>query len=126
MGDGFALAVFNPLSWSRSDIVRAVLPQALVDKAGKFKLIEKTTGAEISTQIVDKTTLLFQANAVPSLGYAVYTIVPDVQPSPPASAAEHGEDDEQRRQFPVRTGRGLQRDRFEPRDGTTDDRKQPV
>ena len=101
MGDGFALAVFNPLSWSRTDIVRAVLPQALVDKAGKFKLIEKATGAEISYQIVDKTTLLFQANAVPSLGYEVFTIVPDVPPSPPAPAASIGAQSIENRFFKV-------------------------
>ncbi len=100
-GDLFALAVFNPLSWSRSDIVRAALPQAIVEKAGKFKLIEKTTGAEISYQIVDKSTLLFQANAVPSLGYAVYTIVPDVQPSPPAPAASIGAQSIENRFFKV-------------------------
>jgi hypothetical protein len=100
-GEGFALAVFNPLSWSRSDIVRAILPQALVDKAGKFKLIEKTSGAEISYQIVDKTILLFQANAVPSLGYAVFTIAPDVPPSPPVLAAEIGAQSIENRFFKV-------------------------
>lgn len=100
-GEGYALAVFNPLSWSRVDMVRTPLPQALVDKAGKFKLIEKTSGAEISYQIVDKSTLLFQANAVPSLGYAVYTIVPDVRPAPPAPAAEIGANSIENRFFKV-------------------------
>jgi hypothetical protein len=100
-GGGYALAVFNPLSWSRADMVRTPLPQALIDKGGKFKLIEKTSGAEISYQIIDKSTLLFQANAVPSLGYAVYTIVPDVRPSPPAPAAEIGANSIENRFFKV-------------------------
>jgi hypothetical protein len=85
----YAMAVFNPLSWERTDMVRAVLPAVLVEKKGKFKLFERVSGAEISYQIVDKSTLLFQAS-VPSMGYAVYTITPDVQPSPPAPAAVVG------------------------------------
>jgi alpha-mannosidase len=85
----YAMAVFNPLSWERTDMVRTALPAALVEKKGKFKLFEKATGAEISYQIVDKSTLIFQAG-VPSMGYAVYTITPDVQPSPPAPAAVVG------------------------------------
>jgi alpha-mannosidase len=87
----YALAVFNPLSWERSDIVRIALPAALVEKKGEFKLLEKKSGAEISYQIVDKGTLLFQTLPVPSLGYAVYTIVPDVAPSPPAPVTVIGE-----------------------------------
>jgi len=86
-GGSFALAVFNPLSWERSDIVRVDLPAPLVEKKGKFKLLEKKGGAEISYQIIDKGTLLFQSGPIPPLGYAVYTIVPDVLPSPPAPAA---------------------------------------
>ncbi|MCX6559137.1 MAG: hypothetical protein NTZ26_01355, partial [Candidatus Aminicenantes bacterium] len=82
----YALAVFNPLSWERTDMVRTALPAVLVEKKGKFKLFEKAGGAEISYQIVDKSTLLFQAT-VPSMGYAVYTITPDVAPAPPAPAA---------------------------------------
>ncbi|MGD0782877.1 MAG: glycoside hydrolase family 38 C-terminal domain-containing protein, partial [Candidatus Aminicenantales bacterium] len=100
-GEGYSLAVFNPLSWSRVDMVRTPLPPALVDKPGKFKLIEKTTGAEVPYQLVDKTTLLFQANAVPSMGYSVYTIVPDVRPSTPAPAAEIGAQSIENRFFKV-------------------------
>jgi len=82
--EAYALAVFNPLSWERSDIVRIALPAALAEMTGKFKLIEKKTGAEISYQIVDKSTLLFQTNSIPPLGYAVYVAVPGAAPSPPA------------------------------------------
>ena len=100
-GEAYALAVFNPLSWERSDIVRASLPGPLVEKKGRFKLLEKKTGAEVSYQVVDKSTLLFQANAVPPLGYAVYTIVPDVLPSPPAPVAVVGENRVENRFFKV-------------------------
>jgi alpha-mannosidase len=83
-GAGRSLAVFNPLSWSRTDVVRVGLPQDLAELNGRFRLIEKKTGGEMSYQIVDKTTLLFQANDVPSIGYSVYTVVPGALPSPPA------------------------------------------
>lgn len=86
----YDFAVFNPLSWDRTDVVRAALPPALAAKNGKFKLIEKKTGAEVSYQIVGKTTLLFQADSVPSMGYAVYAIAPDVSPAPPAPTAVLG------------------------------------
>ena len=88
--EAFAFAVFNPLSWDRTEIVRLALPPALVEKAGKFRLIEKKSGAEISCQIVEKTTLLFQANDVPSLGYSVYVVEPGVLPVPPAPSAAIG------------------------------------
>jgi alpha-mannosidase len=83
-GDGWPLVIFNPLSWNRTDVVRIVLPRRLTELNGRFQLIEKKTGAEISYQILDPNILLFQANDVPSIGYAVYTVVPDVLPSPPA------------------------------------------
>ena len=89
--DAWSLAVFNPLSWERSDIVRASLPGAFTgEKKRPFKLVEKRSGAEVSYQIVDGGTLLFQASAVPPLGYAVYSLIPDVQPSPPAPSAVVG------------------------------------
>jgi len=84
---GWSLVVFNPLSWPRTDVVRIGLPRGLADLKGRFKLIEKKTGAEISYQILAPHTLFFQANDVPSVGYAVYSVIPDVLPSPPAPVA---------------------------------------
>jgi len=80
----WSLAVFNPLSWSRTDVVRIPLPEELAGEKGRFQLIEKKTGSEVSWQITERGELLFQANDVPSIGYAVYTIVPGVLPSSPA------------------------------------------
>ena len=99
--EGWSLAVFNPLSWERSDIVRVQLPAALVEKNGRFKLVEKKSGAEVSYQILDKRTLLFQTFDIPSMGYAVYTIVPDVQPSPPAPVTVVGENSIENRYYRV-------------------------
>jgi alpha-mannosidase len=89
-GDGWSLAVFNPLGWARSDMARVALPGALTERKRPFKLVDAMSGAEISYQVPDGRTLLFQTLAVPSLGYAVYKVVPDVPPSPPAPAAVVG------------------------------------
>jgi len=99
--DGFSLAVFNPLSWERSDVVKIALPEELAGKNGRFKLVEKKTGAEISFQLPDKNAMMFQARNIPSLGYAVYRIIPDVAPSPPAPAATVGENRIENRFFAV-------------------------
>lgn len=100
--DAWSLAVFNPLSWERSDIVRVALPGAFAgEKKRPFKLVEKRTGAEVSYQVLDGRTLLFQTFAVPSLGYAVYSLVPDVQPSPPAPAASIGRNSIENRFYKV-------------------------
>ena len=100
-GEGWSLAVFNPLSWERSDIVKVQLPAALVEKNGRFKLVEKGSGAEVSYQILDKRTLLFQTFDIPSMGYAVYTIVLDVLPSPPAPVTVVGENTIENRYYRV-------------------------
>jgi alpha-mannosidase len=84
----YALAVFNPLSWERTDIVKAVLPQAVQDKKGAFKLIDKRDDRETAFQLVDKSAIMFLAEAVPSIGYAVYAIVPDAAPTPVAAKTE--------------------------------------
>jgi len=73
----FALAVFNPLSWPRSDVVKAALPAALSEKRGTFKLVDKRTGKEVPYQLADKTTVQFVAEDVPAVGYAIYALVPN-------------------------------------------------
>jgi len=79
--DAYALAVFNPLSWERTDVVKAALPQGLQEKNGKFKLLNKRTGLEVAFQLPDKNTIIFLAERLPSLGYAVYAVVPDEAPA---------------------------------------------
>jgi hypothetical protein len=73
----FSLAVFNPLSWERSDVVRLSLPQTLLEKKGSFRLIDKRTGGEEAFQLADERTLLFLARDIPPVGYAVYTVKTD-------------------------------------------------
>jgi alpha-mannosidase len=77
----YSFAVFNPLSWERTDIVKIALPQPLRDKKGNFALIDKRTGGEVGFQLLDQNTLAFLAQDVSAVGYAVFTIVPDRTPA---------------------------------------------
>lgn len=90
-GDGLPLAVFNPLSWSRTDVVRVILPRLLAELEGRFRLIDNRTGVEIPFQILDPNILMFRAENVPSIGYAVFTAAPG-EPSAPAEAGAVIED----------------------------------
>jgi alpha-mannosidase len=87
---GNGLIVFNPLSWPRTDVVRATLPQALVEKKGKFRLTDRRTGGDAAFQLVDDRTILFLARDVPSLGYAVYEIAPAAGTAAAAAPAVPG------------------------------------
>ncbi|MEW5901341.1 MAG: glycoside hydrolase family 38 C-terminal domain-containing protein, partial [Acidobacteriota bacterium] len=70
----FSLAVFNPLSWERSDVVRVSLPQPLIERKGSFRLIDRRSEAEEIFQLADERILLFLARDIPAMGYAVYAI----------------------------------------------------
>ncbi|MBZ5536328.1 MAG: hypothetical protein LAO31_10270 [Acidobacteriia bacterium] len=69
-----ALVIFNPLSWERTDLVEAALPEG---DEGDYALFE-VNGGEVASQIVQKDRyhrgLLFVAEKVPSLGYKVYAL----------------------------------------------------
>jgi alpha-mannosidase len=77
----YAFAVFNPLSWMRSDVVKVALPEPLRDKKGQFMLIDARSGEETIYQLSDQNTILFLARNIPSLGYAVFSLQPDQAPS---------------------------------------------
>jgi alpha-mannosidase len=72
---GKPVVVFNPLSWSRSDIVSLDLPEA--DKNNYT--VADILGKEIESQIIQKDkyhrTILFNATDVPSLGYKTYSLI---------------------------------------------------
>ena len=77
-----AFVVFNPLSWTRTEAVRISLPARLQEMAGKLRLIDKRTGAEVPFQLSAKDTLLFLARGIPALGYAVFSVVSGDLPTP--------------------------------------------
>jgi len=78
----FSFAVFNPLSWERTDVVKVALPVPLREKKGKFRLIDKRTGREETFQLLDEETILLPARDIPAFGYAVYGISLDKAPEP--------------------------------------------
>jgi hypothetical protein len=63
------------LSWTRTEAVRITLPAKLQERAGKFRLIDKRTGAEVPFQLSAKDALLFPARDIPAVGYAVFSVV---------------------------------------------------
>jgi hypothetical protein len=82
--DAFSVMVFNPLSWERTDVVKIVLPQPLIERKGQFRLIDRRTGREEPFQLLDERTALLLARGIPSLGYAVYSVSFDQAAAPMA------------------------------------------
>ena len=91
-GGGVPLAVFNLLGWERSDLAEAeigfsapgVLSFALLDAAGQavpYQIGESQRGDDGGILFAK---IAFIARGVPSMGYAVYRVVPNS----PAAAAE--------------------------------------
>jgi alpha-mannosidase len=84
---GTPIAVFNALSWQRTDPVRAVIPAPYTP----FKIVDDT-GASVPYQRVVTTTgidleVTFVAQDVPPVGYKTYSIVDEPSPSAPALPA---------------------------------------
>lgn len=71
---GKPIVVFNPLSWTRTDVVKLKLPEGDSNSCA----IYDSNGKEIPSQIVQKgeysREIIFIANDVPSLGYKVYEL----------------------------------------------------
>ena len=77
-GEGVSIVVFNTLSWERCDVVRA---QASLPK-GAFHVLD-AQGNPVPCQRIGRDELVFLANDLPPLGYAVYRILPGtVEASP--------------------------------------------
>ena len=72
---GLNLAVWNPLSWQRTEIVRTSVP---AQAPQVFRLIESEDGREVAYQVEKREgvpdTLIFLAEKVPALGYRTYRI----------------------------------------------------
>lgn len=84
-----AIVVFNPLSWTRTDIVRAhvalygdVVPREIQDYRNGMKLVDSQGNAvpfdvESYTENMSRAlTMIFVAQNVPSLGYKTYYLEP--------------------------------------------------
>jgi len=74
-GGATEFAVFNPLSWKRTDLVRLALPSGPLREAkGKLRVIDRRTGNETKFQLRGDDALLVLAKDIPALGYAVFAV----------------------------------------------------
>jgi alpha-mannosidase len=84
--DGTPLVVFNPLSWERTDLVRAPLPEG--EAACRVYGLD---GTELPSQVVTTgryaREILFVAAKVPSLGYMTFVLGTGEPAAPAASGA---------------------------------------
>jgi alpha-mannosidase len=82
----FEFAVFNPLSWPRTDVVRVTLPAGPLREAkGKLRVVDRRLGSGAKFQMLGDDVLLVLAQDVPSMGYAVFAIT--AGETPPGTAA---------------------------------------
>jgi hypothetical protein len=71
----FEFAVFNPLSWPRTDVVRVTLPAGPLREAkGKLRVVDRRMGSDAKFQMLGDDALLVLAPNVPSMGYAVFGV----------------------------------------------------
>jgi len=71
----FEFAVFNPLSWPRTDVVRVNLPSGPLREAkGKLRVVDRRLGGGAKFQMLGDDALLVLAPSVPSMGYAVFAV----------------------------------------------------
>ena len=74
-GGAHEFAVFNPLSWTRTDIARMTLPAGPLREAkGKLRVIDRRSGTAAKFQLQGDDALLILAKDVPAMGYAVFAV----------------------------------------------------
>ena len=82
---GKPVVVFNPLSWSRTDIVNLSIPSSGKDEFAVFE----SAGKEIPSQTIQRdrynSEILFVAESVPSIGYKTFELRKK-KPSPASSS----------------------------------------
>jgi alpha-mannosidase len=90
-GEGVPLVVFNPLSWSRTDVVEA---EVQLPSSARSVAIVDSRGSAMTSEVVShdaatsRIKVRFIARDVPSLGYEVFRVFPD-QDLPKASSTLH-------------------------------------
>ena len=82
----FEFAVFNPLSWARTDVVRVTLPSGPLREAkGKLRVVDRRLGSGAKFQMLGDDAILVLAQNVPSMGTAVFAVT--AGETPPGTAA---------------------------------------
>ena len=73
----YEFAVFNPLSWERTDVVRVTLPAGPLREAkGKLRVIDRRLGSDAKFQMMGEDAILVVARNIPPMGYAVFAVRP--------------------------------------------------
>jgi Glycosyl hydrolases family 38 N-terminal domain len=81
-----SLVVFNPSSWSRTDVVRVFVPSSRLSHDGPFALVDEATGHRVPHAVELQagpsnrnrprgTSVSFVAAEIPSLGYRRFSLV---------------------------------------------------
>ena len=84
----FEFAVFNPLSWPRTDVVRVTLPAGPLREAkGKVRVVDRRLGSDAKFQMLGDDVLLVLTQNVPSMGYAVFAVTAGEASGAPVQAA---------------------------------------
>ncbi len=73
-GNGIPVVIFNPLSWSRDDLVTVTLPRTLKENTSVFDRRGNPVASQVSGD-----TLVFMAKDVPSVGYETFWLRPASQ-----------------------------------------------
>jgi alpha-mannosidase len=69
--------VFNPLSWTRTDVVTVALPAGPLREAkGRLRVVDRRTGAAARFQMAGEGAVMVLAPNVPPMGYAVFAVEP--------------------------------------------------
>ena len=64
------IVVFNPLSWTRTDMVKLDMPAG-----AQWSVVDNITGSAVPSQRMPDGTLLFRASDVPGIGYRTFRLV---------------------------------------------------
>jgi len=82
--DAKPVIIFNSLNWQRSEVVAVSLPASF-----QHWQIYDLEGHELPCQMCDPSTLLFLANAIPSIGYRIFWLChEDEAPEPESFVSE--------------------------------------
>ena len=86
------VAVFNPLSWKRSDVVRLIMPQRMQEIPAPWNIKDARTGKRSAFQVDRENNALdSRVEDVPPLGYVVITIARGEKPPEAAPGPAGGE-----------------------------------
>lgn len=86
-GGEHEFVVFNPLSWTRTDVVRVALPAGPLREArGDLRIVDRGSGKPAKFQPQGDDAVLVLATDIPAMGYSVFAMEPAGTGGAPAPA----------------------------------------